>query len=121
LFPVISAGHKLRVVSTPNGKSNKFYDLMTAGVQWSRHQTDIYQAVADGLPRNIEELKEALNDADAWAQEYELQWLDEASAWLPYDVMARRRWKGCYSPARPSWRWRAPASSGLRIGCCGYR
>ena len=29
LFPVISAGHKLRVVSTPNGKGNKFYDLMT--------------------------------------------------------------------------------------------
>ena len=29
LFPVISAGKKLRVVSTPNGKANKFYELMT--------------------------------------------------------------------------------------------
>ena len=29
LFPVISAGHKLRVISTPNGKGNKFHELMT--------------------------------------------------------------------------------------------
>jgi phage FluMu gp28-like protein len=88
LFPVISAGHKLRVVSTPNGKSNKFYDLMTGkDDNWSRHQTDIYQAVADGLRRDVAELKAALGDPDAWAQEYELQWLDEASAWLSYDLI----------------------------------
>jgi phage FluMu gp28-like protein len=88
LFPVISAGHKLRVVSTPNGKNNKFYELMTGKADnWSRHQTDIYQAVADGLPRDVAELRDALNDADAWAQEYELKWLDEASAWLPFDLI----------------------------------
>jgi phage FluMu gp28-like protein len=89
LFPVISAGHKLRVVSTPNGKGNKFFELMTAqNDAWSRHVTDIYQAVADGCPRNIGELRAGLNDEDAWAQEYELKWLDEASAWLPYDLIA---------------------------------
>lgn len=88
LFPVISAGWKLRVVSTPNGKGNKFYELMTGeDSAWSRHRVDIYQAVADGLPRNIEELRAGLNDEDAWAQEFELQWLDEASAWLSYDLI----------------------------------
>lgn len=89
LFPVISAGHQLRITSTPNGKGNKFYELMTGGDrQWSRHRVDIYEAVADGLPRNVEELREALNDPDAWQQEFLLQWLDEASAWLPYDLIA---------------------------------
>lgn len=88
LFPVISKGWKLRVVSTPNGKGNKFYDLMTGDDPiWYRQTTDIYQAVADGLPRNIDELKRALGDDDAWAQEFELQWLDEASAWLSYDLI----------------------------------
>lgn len=88
LFPVISAGWKLRVVSTPNGKGNKFYDLMTGGDPvWRRQTVDIYQAVADGLPRNIEELKAALDDEDAWAQEYELKWLDEASAWLSFELI----------------------------------
>lgn len=89
LFPVISAGWKLRVTSTGNGKGNKFYELATGKDDaWSRHIVDIYQAVADGLPRDIEELRAGIADADAWAQEYELQWLDEASAWLPYDLIS---------------------------------
>lgn len=90
LFPVISSGYRLRVTSTPNGKGNKFYELMTdkkiAGV-WSRHIVDIYTAVKNGLPRDIAEMKLAINDEDAWAQEFELQWLDEASAWLSYDLI----------------------------------
>lgn len=91
LFPVISAGHRIIVVSTPNGKGNKFYELMTdksLDNVWSRQTTDIYDAVADGLPRNIEELKAGINDDDAWAQEYELKWLDEASAWLDYNLIS---------------------------------
>lgn len=89
LFPVISAGWKLRITSTPNGKGNKFYELMTADTdRWSRHTVDIYRAVADGLPRDIDELREGLSDEDAWAQEYELKWLDEASAWLSYDLIS---------------------------------
>ena len=88
LFPVISAGWKLRVTSTPNGKGNKFYDLATTSDPiWSQHVVDIYQAIKDGLPRDAEELKRALMDDDAWAQEFELQWLDEASAWLSYDLI----------------------------------
>lgn len=90
LFPVISNGWKLRVTSTPNGKGNKFYELMTdkalEGV-WSRHLVDIYKAVADGLPRNVDEMRLALNDDDAWSQEFELKWLDEATAWISYDLI----------------------------------
>ena len=90
LFPVISAGHLLRVVSTPNGKGNKFHELMTDHALdsiWSRHIVDIHAAVADGLPRDIAELKAGINDDDGWEKEYELQWLDEASAWLSYELI----------------------------------
>lgn len=88
LFPVISAGYKLRITSTPNGKGNKFYDLCTQeDSTWSRHTVDIYEAVRDGLPRDIEEMRSALNDEDAWAQEFELKWLDEASAWLSFELI----------------------------------
>ena len=102
LFPVISAGHRLRVISTPNGKGNKFYELMTAadlGQTWSRHVVDIHAAIADGLPRDAAELEAGLNDADAWAQEYELQWLDEASAWLSYDLIDGVEADGAGDPA----------------------
>ncbi|MCR6661838.1 MAG: terminase family protein [Luteimonas sp.] len=90
LFPVISKpGLKLRVISTPNGKGNKFYELMTGSDDgWSRHSTDIYTAVADGLPRNIEELRRGAGDEDLWAQEFELKWLDEASSWLDFGLIA---------------------------------
>lgn len=90
LFPVISkGGQKLRVISTPNGKSNKFFDLMTGDdAVWSRHSVNIYQAVAEGCPRNIDELRAGIADEDAWAQEYELKWLDEASSWLDYDLIS---------------------------------
>ncbi len=88
VFPIVSAGHKCRITSTPNGKGNKFYELDTAEDSiWSRHSVDIYQAVADGLPRDLDELRAGAADEDLWAQEYELQWLDEASAWLPYDLI----------------------------------
>ena len=90
LFPVISAGWKLRITSTPNGKGNKFYELMTdreIADLWSRHRVDIHVAVADGLDRNVAELKAGLNDDELWRQEYELEWLDEASAWLSYDLI----------------------------------
>ena len=89
VFPVVSAGWKCWVTSTPNGKGNKFYDLMTGQDDgWERHTCDIYRAVADGLPRDVEKLRRALGDEDAWAQEYELKWLDEASAWLPFDLIS---------------------------------
>lgn len=96
LFPVISkSGLKLRVISTPNGKGNKFFELMTAeDTVWSRHVVDIYEAVRQGLDRDIDMLRKGMADPDAWAQEYELQWLDEASSWLDYDLIG-----ACEHPA----------------------
>lgn len=87
LFPVIS-GYRLIITSTPNGKGNKFYEIITGNDNaWYKQTTDIYEAVNDGLPRNLNELKNALNDEDAWAQEFELRWLDAASSWLDFDLI----------------------------------
>ena len=48
---------------------------------------DIYDAVRQGLDRDIGMLKAALDDDDGWLQEYELKFLDEGSAWLTYDLI----------------------------------
>lgn len=95
LFPVVSKpGLKLRITSTPNGKGNKFYELMTGTDPiWSRHRVDIYQAVKEGLDRNIDELRAAAGDEELWKQEFELEFLDEATSWLSYELIF-----GCEHP-----------------------
>lgn len=89
-FPVAARGnHKIRVISTPNGKGNKFYELMTTKDNgFSKHHVDIYEAVKQGLDVDIEQLRDGMSDDDAWSQEFELKWLDAASSWLDYDLIS---------------------------------
>ncbi|MCI1193406.1 terminase family protein [Calidifontimicrobium sp. SYSU G02091] len=89
LVPVVSRPDlKLRVISTPNGVGDMFHEIMTDGLGglFSRHTVTIHDAVADGLPRNVDELRKAARDPDTWAQEYECAFLDQAGReWLSYD------------------------------------
>ena len=89
-FPVaIRNGNRIRIISTPNGKGNKFHEIMTTkDNNWSKHHIDIYEAVKQGLDVDPEELRKALNDEDAWNQEFLLHWMDASSAWLPYDLIS---------------------------------
>jgi phage FluMu gp28-like protein len=82
---------KLRIVSTFNGKDNKFYDLWEKREAngYSGHQVTIYDAVKDGLEVDIEELRAALDDPDIWAQEYECEAIDTSAVLLPYDLIAQ--------------------------------
>ena len=95
MYPSISnplrGQFKLRIVSTFNGKGNKFYDLWEKAKQngYSAHKVTIQDAVADGLPVNIAELKAGLDDAEGWAQEYECEPLDGSNVLLPYDLIAQ--------------------------------
>lgn len=89
LLPVVSRPDlKLRVISTPNGMGDKFHEIMTAPDSiFSNHVVSIHDAVADGLPRDIEELRRAMGDPEAWAQEFECEFVDAAAAWLPYELI----------------------------------
>lgn len=90
LFPVISKpGLKLRVTSTPNGRNNKFFELWNGKDDtWSRHKVTIYDAVADGLDRDVKQMREALGDEELWAQEFECEFIDGASAWLTHELIS---------------------------------
>lgn len=101
VFPIVSRGFKCWITSTPNGKANKFFDLATStDGTWEIHRCDIHRAAAEGYPVDVEALRAGLRDEDAWAQEYELQWLDEASAWLSYDLIAACESDGAGDPAQ---------------------
>ena len=125
LFPVITRGYRLRVCTTPLGKQNKAYDLWTDWTQraaagnaaYSCRKVTIYDAVGGGLvlkdhegrPTTPEQLREALADEEAWQQEYLCEFLDEATAWLSYDLIA-----GIEDPemeAMPAWAARLVAEA----------
>ena len=82
---------KLRIVSTFNGKDNKYYDLWDKREEngYSGHEVSIYDAVKDGLEVDIDELRGALDDPDIWAQEYECEAVDTSAVLLPYDLIAQ--------------------------------
>lgn len=92
--PLRGGQKKCRLISTPNGVGNKFHDLWrknynAANAKWSCHKVTITDAVAQGLPIDIDELREALDDAEGWAIEYDpLDFLDTATVLLPYDLIA---------------------------------
>ncbi len=111
LFFTITRGYKIRIISTPQGKKNRFYEQWTAktlqmfdgkdhiyeGAKggWSKHTITIYQACEMGLelkdeegnPSDPEALRLALNDDEAWHQEALVEFLDETTAWLTYDLI----------------------------------
>jgi phage FluMu gp28-like protein len=94
LFPTITRGYKIRVISTPQGKKNKFYELWSGNQRYSKHFVDIYRAYNEGLPiygdtgpATPEYLREALDDDEAWQQEYLCQFIDESSAFIPYEMI----------------------------------
>jgi phage FluMu gp28-like protein len=103
--PLRGGEKKVRLISTPNGKGDTFHKIIRDNyrgpgaeldtplnpdrkMKWSVHRITIYDAVRMGLPVDPEQLKEALDDPDGWAQEFECAFLDGSSVLLPYDVIA---------------------------------
>lgn len=87
MFPVVtgSEDHRLLVTSTATAPGTRLHRLMTdpvMGRQWSRHVCDIHQAVAEGLPRDIMELRAALGDEVAWQREFLCQFVEDGGTWL---------------------------------------
>jgi len=84
---IMRGGGELDVCSTPKGKDNVFAKLKD-NPSFEHSTVTIYDAVRDGLDVNPEELKAALGDDELWAQEFMCEFLDEASAFLTYQIIA---------------------------------
>ena len=80
---------RLRIVSTPKGRGNKFADLWEHNDKYSKHKVTIEDAVRMGLPIDLEELKAGVDDPDIWAQEYMCEFIDNTSVLLPYDMIGK--------------------------------
>lgn len=100
----LALGHKIRLLSTPNGEQGKFFDLarefgLTDGVapasnplklkSWSWHWVDAYTAVREGCPIDIDEMRDLIKDDDTFSQEFLCVFLKAVGAWLDLELIAR--------------------------------
>lgn len=101
---------KVRVVSTFNGRNNKFYNLWENAAKngFSKHLVSIYDAVKAGLPVNIEQLRAGCDDPDIWAQEFECVPNDVSTVLLTYELLAACE-SAVATVSQPPEFWLAPA------------
>jgi phage FluMu gp28-like protein len=98
--PLRGGQKRLLVISTPNGKGGRgrrFFKIVDENLlnpepgktsRWTVHRVTIEDAIRAGLPQNADELREAVDDPEAWAQEYMCEFLDTSNVLLPYDLIA---------------------------------
>lgn len=104
-IPVITWGFPVRILSTYNGKGNRYYRIVQDAQKkkggWSLHKVTIEDAVAEGLvdkilgrPASAQEraqfvadCREAAGDEETYLQEYMCVPVDEATAWLTWELI----------------------------------
>lgn len=131
VFRQVALGHKLRVLSTPNGEQGKFFDIarqlgLELGVAprtppvkkdgWSGHWVDVHLAVAEGCPINIAEMRAGLNDDDTWNQEFCCVFLKATGAWLTLDLISACEDAGATIEIPPGFEPRGPLYGGIDVG-----
>ena len=94
VFPIITRkkDYKLVAISTPFGKNDLFYYLWSISEnnpKWFRYSLNIFEAVAKGLKVDVEELRAGIKNEDVWRTEYLVEFIDEADAVLPYELIQK--------------------------------
>ncbi|MDP8255129.1 MAG: terminase family protein [Candidatus Alcyoniella australis] len=87
MYPTITRGYSMDMVSTANGKQNVFYELWEHNAAFAKHLTTIYDAISEGAKVDLQKLRAGVNDPDTWAQEFECRFIDEATALIPFELL----------------------------------
>lgn len=116
IFPTItnelSGQKKIRVVSTPKGRGNKFAELWEeGGAQWSRHKVTLDDAIAAGLRVDKAALRDGVADEDIWRQEFFCEFLANDTTYFPLDLI-----RNCERIPAPEAPPDAPRFLGVDIG-----
>lgn len=113
--PIVLWGYPIRVLSTYNGKGNRYYRMVSEarqGNRWSLHTTTLMDAVDQGLVSKIighaasaaeieafvADARATAGDEENWLQEYMCQPVDEATAWLTWDLITSAEHKDAGRP-----------------------
>lgn len=91
--PLRGGEKKVRIGTTPNGQGSAAHKIFTKDdskdkLKWSRHLVTIYHAVLMGLPVDVQQIRELMDDPDGFSQEFLCQFLDTTNVLLPYELIA---------------------------------
>lgn len=112
--PAARLGFRRRVVSTPNGTGNEFYNLWKAAKRpnsgWSVHEVPYTRAVADGFPFDMADaMVEAKGDPRIFAQLYGCSFLDSELQYIPSALIDAAR-------SESTWCEEGECYAGLDVG-----
>jgi len=137
LFPSITRGFCLEIISTPNGQQGKFYEIAKAaglveeGVGkdsptpysplptpplWSGHRVDIYEAIRQGLDIDLQILRAGCDDESTWQQEYCCQFISIAENFIPPALVAQCTSAEAAKDCPPQFLASAPRHDSERVG-----
>lgn len=85
----ITRGFKMKIVSTGLGKKNMFYKINNEYWRYQgfkKKRITIYDAINNGLNIDVSEIRNSIDD-DTFRQEYMCEFVDESTAYFPYDLL----------------------------------
>lgn len=89
LFPSLMRGSgELDVASTPRGRKNAFHRLL-GNALFSHETMSIHEAVGLGLAVDVDSLRATMDDPVAFRQEFECEFVDEATAFISDALITR--------------------------------
>ena len=89
IFPTLLRGDgELDVASTPKGRDNLFAELRHND-RFAHSVVTLDDAIAAGLDIDADEIRRSMNDDELYRQEFCCEFLDESSALLTYEQIAR--------------------------------
>lgn len=89
VYPIaLRGGGEIDICSTPKGRKNLFYKL-AGNTAFATSTVTIDDAIADGLDVNREQVRRGMGDDDLFRQEFLCEFLDEATAFLTFEMIAQ--------------------------------
>lgn len=107
VFPLITLGYRLIVISTPRGKNTKFYELCSDPGTYSVHTQTILDSVAEGFvlydnegrPTTVEAFRRLYGDEAGWQREYMCEFtgdLESLVKWAQLEAAGLRGTDGAF-------------------------
>lgn len=91
------------IFSTPTGLNTQFAKLWQSdeSLGWEKHKLTIEDAVKEGLPADIKELKDLINDDFIWRTEYECEFASGSDVAFPLEWLRDIGEEYTYDPSLP--------------------